>query len=80
MKAALGGGHGALNESEEAHCFGIGERAGFEMARAAQTPELLGELVDQDGFSFIGGLMFSAEIGAKGVELGGIFTGKNKLL
>ncbi len=49
------------------------------MAHAAQTPELLGELVNQDGFGFIGRLMFSAEIGAKGVQFGGIFMRKDKL-
>ncbi len=45
----------------------------FHFAEAADAPEALGELIDQDLFGGIGGLVFAAETGAKLVELGRVF-------
>jgi len=41
---------------------------------------VLSELVDQDFFYGVGGLVFIAEGGAEMIELGGIFAGQDELL
>ena len=85
MKSPFGGGHGALDESEEAviaprvEILGL-QGSGFEFAEAAHAPEVLGELVDQNFFDGVGGLMLIAESGAEMIELGGIFAGQDELL
>ncbi len=56
------------------------EGARFELAHAAKTPEILGELVDQDFFSHVSGMMLGAEGSAEIVELGGIFARQHQLL
>ena len=85
MEAALGGGHGALDESEQAvvaptiQIFGL-QGAGFEFAEAAHAPEVLGEFIDQDLFDGVGGLMLVTQGGAKVIELRWIFVRENQTL
>ena len=47
---------------------------------AADTPEVLGELIDQNLFDRGCRLMLAAERSAQVIELSGIFAGKNELL
>ncbi len=85
MEPALGGGHRALDESQQAvvapgvQIFGF-PGASFEFAEAAHAPEVLGELVDQDFFDGVSGLVLVAESGAEMIELGGVFAGQDELL
>ncbi len=85
VEAAFGGGHGALDESQQAvvapvvQIFGL-KGAGFEFAEAAHAPEVLSELVDQDFFGGVGGLVLVAKGGAEVIELGGIFVRQDELL
>ena len=83
--SAFGGGHGALDEGKEAARERVvevlrGPGAGFEFAEAADAPEILGELIDQDLFGSVGRVVLAAERGAQVIKLGGIFAGKNELL
>ncbi len=85
METALGGSHGALDESHQAvsvpvvQVFGL-EGAGFEFAEAAHAPEALGEFIDQDFFGGIGGLMLATKVGAELVEFLRIFTLDDQVL
>ena len=84
-EAAFGGGDGAGQEGKQTgidrFADGIGcPGAGFHFAEAAETPEVLGEFIDEDFFGGRGGRMLAAERGAEFVEFGGVFTGADELL
>ncbi len=53
--------------------------AGFEFAKAAHAPEVLGQFIDEDFFSGVGGLVFVAKSSAEVIELGGILIREDEL-
>lgn len=84
VETTFGCGHGALNDRQDGETFlNVVERtgshgAGFELAHAAETPVVFGQFVDQDVFGGGGGLVFAAEVGAEGIEFGGVFAGQKR--
>jgi hypothetical protein len=84
VETALGGGHRAIDESQQSvlhptvEVFGC-PGAGFEFAEAAQAPEVLRKFIDQDVFGGVGGLMLVTQGGAKVIELRWIFTLNDQL-
>lgn len=84
-EAAFGGVDGAGEESEQTAIDRSANRiglpgGGFHFAKTAETPEVVGELVDEDLFGGRGGLVLAAERGAEFVEFSGVFTGPDELL
>ena len=76
MKAALGRGHGALDKREQVEpVLKVFLRHGvrFIATHAAETPEVLGEFVDQNFFGGVGGLVLGAQVGFEGIEVGWVF-------
>ena len=73
METAFGGGHHALNgrEMRDQNLVGIEERS-FQDAGAAQAPELLGHLVDQDLLGFVRRLLFGAQFRFERVQCVGL--------
>ncbi len=56
-----------------------GCRSCFERAGAAETPEVLGEFIDQDVFGGVDGPMFDAEAAAEFVKFGLVLAGHDQV-
>ena len=86
VPAALGGGgvaeepfHDGQDERVVGH-KGPLEGVGFVSAGALKTPPADGEVFDEQGFGLADRLVFGDEVGAEGVERGGIFVFNDELL
>ena len=56
-----------------------GRRSSFDSLGSHQTPCVRGDLIDEDSFAFVSGLVYCVESSAEVFECGGIFTGHDNL-
>ena len=78
-------GHPVVNHPEDTADVGVqsavfaaalfGPHVSFEIPVAVDAPVVMSQFVDQDFFRRGGGLVFSAEVCAEGIQVFGILTG-----